>query len=182
MGIIDNSKYTITKSQIELYKIRHESSMYWADITLDYLDGKGRIQIASDYGSWQNYWGAGSSFKEFLTKLDIYYAAGKFGADGWFDLDATLSSLRNDIKEAVKNKELSKAESKELLQEVESLEQCSSVHEYYDMVYRDSDKLTTFFDAASFPCVKDITPQFKRFWNEAWAVFIELLKQEEKEG
>ncbi|QIK61261.1 hypothetical protein G7050_16020 [Dysgonomonas sp. HDW5A] len=155
--------------------------MYWADITLDYSDKAGRIQIASDYGNWQNYWGAcGSSFKEFLTKLDIYYAAGKFGADGWFDLDATLSSMRNDIKEAVKNKELSKAESKELLEEVESLEQCSSVHEYYDMVYRDSDKLTTFFDAADFPCKKDVTPQFKRFWNEAWTVFINQIKEELK--
>lgn len=181
MSVIDNLEFTITKTQCELYKIRHKSGMYWADITLDYEGNTGRIQIASDYGSWQNYWGAcGSSFKEFLTKLDIYYTAGKFGTDDWFDLDSTLSSMRNNIKEAVNNKELSKSESKELLQEVESLEQCSSIHEYRDMIYHDCDKLYSFFDAADFPCKKDVSPSFKRFWNEAWAVFINQIKEELK--
>ena len=112
MGIIDNKKYTVTKSTCEVYKLRHECGMYWADITLDCASKSGRIQIASDYGSWQNFWSCcGCSFKEFLTRLDMQYTAGKFGAE----------------------------------------------------------------DNQG-----DVTPQFKRFWNEAWQVFIVQLKNELK--
>ncbi len=113
MEIIDNKKYKITKSTCEVYKLRHECGMYWADITLDCGEKSGRIQIASDYGTWQNYWGCcGCSFKEFLTRLDVEYTAGKFRARNAED--------------------------------------------------------------------REITPQFKRFWNEAWAVFIEQIKSEIK--
>ena len=111
MEIIDNKKYSINKTQCEVYKLRHECGMYWADITVDSGEKSGRIQIASDYGSWQNYWSCcGCSFKEFLTKLDMQYTAGKFGAE------------RNG----------------------------------------------------------ETTPQFKLFWNEAWAAFIEQIKSELK--
>ncbi|NDW19455.1 hypothetical protein D0T53_11120 [Dysgonomonas sp. 216] len=153
--------------------------MYWADITLAYEGNTGRIQIASDYGSWQNYWGAcGSSFKVFLTKLEMEYTATKFGADDWFDLDATLKSMRSQIKYHQKEWGLSKADAKELFDEVDSLEDCSSVHEYHHKVWNDCDKLYSFFDAADFTCTKDVTPQFKRFWVEAWSVFINQIKEE----
>ena len=48
---------TVTKSTVEVYKIR-SNEFAWADITIDASGNKGRISIASDYGSWQNYWGA----------------------------------------------------------------------------------------------------------------------------
>lgn len=179
MSKIDNSKFRIDKSQCELYKIRYETSMYWADITIDHNGSTGRIQIASDYGSWQNYWGAcGCEFKKFLTQLDIHYTAGKFGAGNWFDLHATIKEMKRMINDLLQDGTLSKEKAKELLKEVESLSDCSNEHEYYDMVYHQCDKLYSFFDAADFPCVKDVTPQFKRFWNEAWAVFIEQMKKE----
>jgi hypothetical protein len=83
---MDKSKYTIEKSQCEVYILRRrEGSEYWADITVHCNNNAGRIQIASDYGSWQNYWGhCACPFKEFLIKLsrDMDYAATKFRAKG----------------------------------------------------------------------------------------------------
>lgn len=179
MSKIDNSKFSIEKSQCELYKIRHGSGMYYADITIDHKGATGRIQIASDYGSWQNYWGScGCGFKKFLTQLDIHYTAGKFGANDWFDFDATIKGMKKTIKDYMEDGSLSEEEAKELLEEVKSLDDCIDIHEYYNRVYHQCHKLLSFFDAADFPCVKDVTPQFKRFWNEAWAVFIEQMKKE----
>ena len=81
-----DTKFTTTRSTVECYKIRSDRGL-WADITIDANGKAGRVQIASDYGSWENYWGAcGSEFKEFLCGLDIDYAAGKFGESKWFDL------------------------------------------------------------------------------------------------
>src|SRR5665648_835244 len=97
---MNEENFTIEKTTVECYKIRHKSGMYWADITIDSLGKQGRISISSDYGNYANFWGAcGCEFKEFLTGLNLGYAAGKFGADRWFDLDATLKGYKRDLIE-----------------------------------------------------------------------------------
>lgn len=47
----------IEKTQIELYKVRLDGGQGWADISIDAKEKSGRIQIASDWGAWQYYWG-----------------------------------------------------------------------------------------------------------------------------
>ena len=99
---------TIEKTTVECYRLRHSSGM-WADITIDANKETGRIQIASDYGSWQNYWGScGKPFKLFLQSLDKYYVAGKFGASKWFDAVKTVAEYRAVIKENIKDGYISK--------------------------------------------------------------------------
>lgn len=93
-------KFSINKNTVEQYKIRHSSGSCWADIVLDSGDGCGRIQIASDFGDWQYYWGScGCSFKKFLTEIDMGYFAGKVGESDWFDIDATGAvRINSDIR------------------------------------------------------------------------------------
>ncbi|NDV94852.1 hypothetical protein D0T84_07960 [Dysgonomonas sp. 521] len=174
------NEFTINKSQCELYKIRHQSGMYWADITLDYKDKTGRIQIASDYGSWQNYWGAcGCSFKEFLTKIDMWYFAGKVGESDWFDSDATHKRIKKDIIESRRGNDISEDEARDLWDVVNDMfiDICGK-ESYWHHAY-DNDKLWRFYrEPYAYPCITDISPQFKRFWNEAWVVFINQIKEE----
>lgn len=89
----------ITKEQVEVYKLRSsDTSIGWADITVDNRGTAGRLSIASDYGKWQYYWGStGCGFKEFLTRLNEHYMAEKFGADGYFDFEATIASIKEGI-------------------------------------------------------------------------------------
>lgn len=170
--------FSINRTKCELYKIRHKSGMYWADITLDYTESTGRIQIASDYGDWQNYWGAcGCGFKEFLTRLDIFYTAGKFGCSNWFDINKTIEVLTEAINERFEQEDIDADKRDSLLAEVEKLSGCGQ-HEYWSLMSYDLEELGSFFEPCEIPNETGITPQFRQFWNEAWAVFIEQLKSE----
>ena len=172
-------KYRFTKCTVECYKLRAESSLYWANITIDAHEGGGRIQIASDFGAWQNYWGAASkSFKEFLIGLDMYYAAGKFGADQWFDQDATIIQLKQSVLQHRRSGGDAKR-CRELFDEIKVLEESSCKGEF-DRNLFDSDKLLSFVDGWP-DIVTDVTPQFKKFWETAWQAFIEILKKDVEE-
>lgn len=170
-------QYTITKSHVEVYKIRTESGMYWADITIDNNGEKGRIQIASDYGDWQYYWGScGCPFKKFLTHLDIGYTAGKFREDGWFDEEATKRSIYNDIKYRRECRDLTADQAKELIDECQELDFSSK--ESYQFSFFNSELLCKEFDSCDIPFETNISPLFRQFWNEPWKAFIEQIKQE----
>lgn len=176
-------EFSIAKSTVECYKIRHSSGMYWADITIDTAPGsrQGRIQIASDYGDYQYYWGAcGNSFKEFLTKLGIDYAASKFGADRWIDIDATVKSFKIDVIRNYRDYTLTKQEARELFDEIKELEEncCGGYDNDFNHYISNSDKLIEFYDYHP-SAVHDITPQFKKFWNTCWQVFLNQIKSEE---
>lgn len=163
---------TITKSQVEVYKIR-SNEFAWADITIDASGNKGRISIASDYGSWQNYWGAcGESFKQFLQGLNIDYAANKFGADRWFDLDGTIKYLEERIQD------YSTGDDKEgLLNELNDLKDTSGKEEFIHVI-QNCDSIMEMED--HMPDLNySIEPSFKSFWNELWP---ELLREFKKES
>lgn len=166
---------TISKKTIQLYKIRGEHG-YWADISIDESAlSSGRIQIASDFGSWQNYWGAcGSSFKEFLTQLNIEYTAEKFGADKHFDLDATIAHLNEYLKDMVCDDDVRK----EIKSEIKELSRVSCKEEFIQVVSNSSG----IMDMTCYQpdMVYTITPLFQKFWNTLWPVFINELKTELK--
>ena len=98
-----SGEFTITKRFIELYVIRHSSSSYWADISIDDNGSGGRLKISSDYGNWEYYWGAcGTSLKEFIKNLDIGYAANKFGEGNYFLFDDTIKFYNFSIVNTTK--------------------------------------------------------------------------------
>ena len=118
--------YTITKSNIELYKFRKENGDEWADITIDENGTTGRISIASNWGSWQNYWDfCGRSFKEFLTKLnceyDCEYVANKFGVGRCFDLEKTINFYKNNIIEARRIDRIDENKARTLFDSIKSI-------------------------------------------------------------
>lgn len=173
-NIMDKSKFTISKAPVECYKIRHESGMYWADITIDANEKAGRISIASDYGEWQRYWGACSGpFKEFLSGLDINYAAGKFGADKHFNLDATLHGLMDRAKDNYDRNSI-----KPVIDEINSLNDCSDLPEFMAMV-RDCEIIMTMENHCPDICYT-ITPGFRRFWTDIWPILLNQFKEESK--
>lgn len=166
-------KYTIKKTNVECYKLRFKAGFAWADITIDAADRTGRIQIASDYGSWEYYWGAcGIEFKEFLVGLNISYAAGKFGEDKWFDQIKTIEALKIRIKEYTIEKE----ELYELNLELSNLEDSSCKEEFTAKMWL-SDKIMEMEDHCP-DMINDISPSFKDFWNKIWLLFIDELKKE----
>ncbi|CAA0157857.1 conserved hypothetical protein [Tenacibaculum maritimum] len=165
--------YTITKSNVECYKIRSNSHS-WADITIDAKDNTGRIQIVSDFGYWQFFWGAcGKPFKKFLKGLEIDYVANKFNANRWFDLNETVKYLTNRIEEYEEDQTQKQA----LLNELYSIEYCSSEMEFRQEIQNCSllMKMENQFPELQY----GIDPGFKRFWSELWDIFLNELIIEE---
>jgi hypothetical protein len=161
---------TVTKKTLECYSIRANKT--WAEISLDCGNKSGRLQIASDYGSWQYYWGAaGVPFKEFLLGLNIQYTAGKFGESRWFDHEATMKELR-ELVAAHDNEE----EKEAMTEELEELEDCTDSNSFQHIAYN-ADTLHKLWDTG--PNIHtDISPSFRHFWDKLWSVFIDELKKE----
>jgi hypothetical protein len=174
------NEFTLTKSTVECYKIRHSTGMYWADITIDASERAGRIQIASDFGDYQNYWGAcGSSFKDFLCQIDIDYAANKFGANKWFDHEKTIGAMKETVLQYRRNCHIESDRARVLYDEIQSLDCCYDVNEFKSELMA-TDELMPFYDHCP-DLVYDVSPQFKKFWNTVWPIFLNELKNEKVE-
>ena len=176
---MEKSEFTIEKSKVECYKIRHpQTGMYWADITLDVMGSKGRISISSDFGNYANFWGACGSggFKKFLTEIDRYYAADKFGADKWFDLDHTLKYYKEQVLFCRREGHIKAEKARDIFDEIKEMEGCSSESEFVSQMWN-STELMRFFNGCP-EMSRNITPQFRKFWKTVWPVFIDQLKQE----
>lgn len=178
---MEKQEFKLEKTTVECYKIRHETGMYWADITLDVTGGKsGRIQIASDYGDWNYYWGsAGPSFKEFLLRVDKGYAAQKFGADRWFDLDGTIKDYKIRVLEVRQDGCIDADKARELYDSIKELESASGENEFVQIMWT-LPKLMSFFDGTP-DMNRTYTPGFRQFWENVWPVFLERLKMEIEE-
>lgn len=170
--------YTLTKSTVECYKLRDKTSgMYWADITIDAKETTGRIQIASDFGSWQNYWGAcGCSFKEFLTKLDMEYFAGKVGESHWFDFDKTILQYKGYVLHERRNDLIESCEARKMFDEIKSLDE-GGRDGFTQIMYNDCPTLMRQFDYCP-DTHTSVSPQFRKFWETAWKAFVIELKAE----
>lgn len=175
---MEDQKFTTVKSHVLCYKIGHPSGMYWADITVDVTgDHSGRINISSDFGYYSNYWGAcGGGFMQFLIDLNLEYAADKFGADRWFDLHRTLKGYKHRVLEYRRAETLTTDAAKDIWNEIKELEDCSNKSEFEARMWNQS-RLMKMFDNC--PDIDyDITPQFRKFWNTVWPVFIEQIKKD----
>lgn len=175
-----NGKYTIIKSTVECYKIRHSSGMYWADITVDSNDEAGRIMIASDFGDWQYYWGhCGKPFKEFLLKIGKDYVASKFGESKHFDLESTLKGYKERIIESRRDDRMDAVKARTLWDEIIFIDEyCSDdINQFYQVVSNDCENLMEYFDQS--PDVSEkISPQFEKFWSMLWPEFTKWLQEE----
>lgn len=163
---------------VEKYTIRHSTGKYWADIVLDCRENSGRIQVASDFGDWQCFFGAcGEDFKKFLIGLDLHYLAGKTGNDQCFDLKNTLVAYRRDIDSDLKEGAIDADFAACLRDQVESLETVFDENEFFLKFRGDCTDLLAYYDC--FPTIeRSISPQFKTFWTNIWSVFVEHLKEE----
>tara|TARA_R110000803_G_scaffold78075_2_gene143106 strand:- start:20068 stop:20580 length:513 start_codon:yes stop_codon:yes gene_type:complete len=167
-----DKQITITKKAVEHYNIRGPHGT-WAAITIDADGNAGRIQIASDYGDWQNYWGScGESFKKFLQGLNLDYVAGKFGANKHFDLNATIASLKENMKEYSPDKKLKG----ELEEELNRLLSSYDKEEFVRTMY-DCDNIMRMENHCP-NMINGIEPGFLNFWNKMWPAFLEELKSE----
>lgn len=175
------TELTITKQNVVCYKLRHPSGMYWADITLDINQDKkgGRISIASDYGDWQRYWGATNNFKEFLSKIHIDYAAGKFGCDKHFDTEHQVNIYRIQVLQARRSGQLTSGDARLIYDELKELEHTGNNETEF---YGNASELENLFNFLGhyIELSYDIEPGFKRFWSEVWPAFLSYLKQEEE--
>lgn len=138
----------------------------------------GRIQIASDFGSWQYYWGScGMPFKEFLICLNIGYAANKFGEDKWFNLSNTIECLKQQIDEFTLYDTDADEHKKELLAELTLLTEETSTRGEFERLMWKSPKLLDMCDNIP-PICTAISPAFRKFWETLWKAFVGELKNE----
>lgn len=166
----------IEKSLVECYRMR--DGYEFADFTIDAHEHAGRVSVASSYGSFEYYWGAcGCPLKEFLGRIDMDYAARKFGQANWFDLDKTIVGFQSQVDE---EKEFKAQTWLEIIQaEINYLKSASCKEELNHMLWEDSPELMSLCDHQ--PDVQvSIDPHFKTFWNKFWLPFVEYLKEELK--
>ena len=106
--------YNIERQEIIVYKLRNkDTSIGWADISLDGNGSRCRVSVASDYGNWSYYWGAcGTDYKKFLISLGMDYVASKTGNSQFFDLESTINLNKREIIDARKNRNITAKVSK----------------------------------------------------------------------
>ncbi len=171
---------TIEKSTVECYKIRGLSGSGWADITIDANGEKGRIQIASDYGSYQHFWSScGCGFKQFLTQLNLDYVADKFRADDYFDAKKTVRNYKETLIEARKFGDMEKSRARIIFDEIKSLEEFYSKDSFIAQINYECPHILAYYDNTPELC-ESVHPRFIRFWNDCWLPLMEVFKQEAK--
>jgi hypothetical protein len=167
-----------TKSTAEVYLFEGLPHHGWAKFTVQDMGRRGRISIASDYGDWQNGWNAcGQGFKQFLCDVGIDYAADKFGADRWFDHDATIKRFREDVLRSRRENAIDKERAKELWKEIGWCEEESAENGFTLILSSECGKLTRYYDHCP-DLTYSIHPLFRRFWTEAWSLFKAELQRE----
>jgi hypothetical protein len=166
----------IEKNTIELYRIRLEKSG-WADISIDDNDKAGRISIASDWGSWEYYWGScGSSFKEFISSLNIHYVACKFGEDKYINVEKSVFGWKKSVIEQRRDEEITSDFARLVYEEIKELEENCAPMDLVEACRSQTNLLE--FSGYSPDFVKEVSPRFKRFWEKVFMHFQQHLKDE----
>ena len=169
-----DQSYTVTKQAAELYKLRHPTGLYWADITIDGGYNHGRISIVSDFGNYSYYWAAcGEDFKSFLSGRHIDYIAGKFGADRWFDAQATLAAFSDRIQGTA-----DPGTKNALLAEIDNLQRHSQKAGFVAELQHCPTLIHLFEQCIDL--IHGIDPGFQRLWREIWPVMLEAFKKEKE--
>jgi hypothetical protein len=174
---MEKKAYTVTKSSVEIYRLRHPSGMYWADITIDAQGETGRISIASDFGNWSNYWGScGMPFKDFLSKIDIGYASNKFGASDFFDLDQTIKLLNDEVARQLSEGDITPDMAVTMEEEISELTDFNSKDAFAVQCYN-QDNLHKLWDCGP-DLITTVDPGFKHFWDKVWTELLNTFKEE----
>jgi hypothetical protein len=169
----ENTTFTVAKSSVELYKIRHASGCYWADITIDASGHTGRISIASDWGNWSNYWGAcGSDFKTFLASLNHDYVASKFGAEQWVDVEKSLGEFKKMVSSYEQHGHLSKEEALLIRSEIKDLRGEPSLAISQAIEHTEYLSRFLYANAGEADYIYKDNPHFRAFWDNAWPIML----------
>lgn len=175
--------YTVRKGTSEYYQVRHKTGMYWANISIVCYEKAGEIQIRSDFGDWSFYWGScGSSFKEFLQRLDIGYVARKFGEDSYFDFDKTISWYKQDLIEFRREESISAEKAREIYDQIKEAEDegFTERNAFQTRIYSSMESLSSYLMDGDMGVIEIISPRFNNFWDGPWKKFMEQLKEETK--
>lgn len=175
---------TVKKANIEVYYVRLGNGD-WADISLDVSDGyerfgrkeigAGRLSISSSHGNWAHYWGScGSPFKQFLTELDKYYVASKFGMHRYFDAGGTIQRMKREILDTRIRGDITAIDARYMYDAVDDSDPLTP-ESLYSVIYH-NDLLSDFF--VDFDVNTIIDPQFNHFWDTVWVHFVSYLQLE----
>lgn len=172
----------IQVSTIKVYKLRDIGDCGWADIAIDPSENGGRISIASDWGSWQKYWGScGSDFEKFLIGLrnNMDYVAGKMQADNFFDFEGTINALKSRVLEYRRRDEIEKNKARLIYNEIKSIEDegYPSRNSFLEDYYQTENLSRWHYEVET---VDTVSPQFRNFWNKAFLPFLDYLQAKDK--
>lgn len=196
----------VTKTNRECYEVR-DGRGEWANITLHcwtrtHSQGTqhegtyhcGEITIQSSFGCWGYIWTAcGSPFKRFLQRASFDYVFTKFMGDklARYDGDATVRKLRSEVIEQRKRRRLDMDEARKvwdaIAYEADRIESGSETDFGYAMfdIARALDDKHPMREHFADPCAWDRCtrhdPQAAGFWRCIWPLFIDALKEEEKQ-
>jgi hypothetical protein len=167
------SEYKVTKSYVTSYKIRKQNGHGWADITVDIGKECVRLQISSDYGDWQNFWGStGIDPIDFLKKIDIGYAASKFGCGRHFNSDKTIVNIKKQIIEYRREDGLSEMVARQYYDDIKEAESEFVFYEEKDLYFALQGKDIYDFFSDGLPIATEVEPGFRQFWMELWPIFL----------
>ncbi len=172
----EHPSFNVTKSAVECYKF-NSKERYWAHITIDAKGNSGRIQISSDFGNWSYAGGAcGEPFKKFLAGLDQDYVARNFGANKFFDAEATIQAYKDQAALYGVMTPIYR----ETMAEITRLAEKATYRENFiiHLSTEDGEFIMKMYDGTPEMCYT-LDPGFKNFWEMIWPLLLEEFKKEE---
>lgn len=172
----------VTKQKIDVYKIRHDNSCVWGDITVEFGKTSAQVMINSDYGSYAyNWFSTGENPKQFLCDINMDYAMEKLSDYKLYepDTDKYSEEIKNSIIESRKDERMTKEEARTAWDDMlgvlddypsgDIMYHSLIEHEHFDKVFGDFEAL---------PSARRVKPKHVHFWEKVWTPFTDALKIE----
>lgn len=159
---------TIKTETARVYKLRPDTGCGWADVTIREWPRGGSIDVQSDYGNFANTWTSVGDrpFRAFLCGIGFDYFMCKAAPDYLrFDAKETARRVKSMILEDRKSGNQTAADARELFDQLDDIENCTSEVEYYTVFYDGFGRLCDGCDA---PCVHSPSAQSVVFWRHVW--------------
>lgn len=136
--VIELPTTVIRKSLVEKYLIHKNGN--WAEFFID--EAYGTLTIRSSFGTYSYGWDSyGHDLKAFLLSImdkeDGYYGyiLGKLSkGEREFLFDETIKEMKSKILEERREDEINEEEAREMWDEIEGLDECSTGNEFYHLV------------------------------------------------
>lgn len=172
----------VNKGQVDIYKIRHDNSCIWGDITVEFGKTSAQLMINSDYGSYAyNWFSTGENPKQFLCRLNMPYAMEKLSDYKLYEPDTQKYSgeIKKKIIEGRREDYLTKEQARESWDDMlgilddypggDLLFHGLIEHKHFGDVFGDYEAL---------PSATRVKPKHEHFWNNIWIPFVEELMRE----